>query len=140
MKVTKATAADHQEICKIAKMSKYTKDFSNMIFSSQECYDAGRIRVAKSNKKILGFTCFRHRKRDQTTVLYFIGVHSNHYSKGVGSKLLDDLWEYSTGTIEFKVMKDNLAVKFYTDRGFAVIGEAYNGKALVMRQENPLCT
>ena len=135
IRVCKADRADHKLICKIARLSKYTKDFSNMIFSGEDCYNSGRIRVAYRGKQLVGFTCFRHRKRNPATVLYFIGVSTEIQGKGVGDALMEDLWEESIGIIEFKVMKDNLAVVFYGRRGFKKVGEAYEGKAWIMRHQ-----
>lgn len=133
-----ATIQNHKCICKIAKQSKYTSAYSNMIFSSEECYEAKRVCVAKRKDIIIGFTCFRHRKRDNTTVLYFIGVDAQSQNSGVGQKLLRDLFERSTGILEFKVMKDNPAVSFYLKRGFKRVGHAFDGKAWIMCIKKPL--
>lgn len=127
----------HSAITKICKQSPYTKDFTNQIFSSEECYQAGRIRIA-FHELIVGFTCFRHRvRKDPTTVLYFVGVDKLFRRQKIGSHLMWDLQKIANrdhvGTIEFKVMKDNPAVSWYEKLGFSKIGEAYDGKAWVMK-------
>lgn len=133
LKIRVASHADHAAITKIAKQSKYTKDFTNMIFSGKDCYEAGRIRVALQGGKVVGFTCFRHRQRDSVTVLYFVGVEMMLRSQGIGERLLTDLWDVSTGEVEFKVMKDNRAVALYQRLGFKTVGTAYKDEAWVMR-------
>jgi len=136
IKIRQADVIDHKLICKIAKESKYTNAYSNFIFSGEDCYNSGRIRVAVTGKIILGFSCFRHRKRNPATVLYFLGVTNKHQGGGVGNLLMEDLWDVSIGVIEFKVMKDNeQAISFYRHRGFKKVGEAYNGTAWVMRRQ-----
>jgi ribosomal protein S18 acetylase RimI-like enzyme len=137
LRIRAAKSTEHKEICRIAKQSQYTKDFSNMIFSGVDCYAEGKIRVAVSGKTIVGFTCFRHRQRDNVTVLYFVGVETSRRNRGVGLALMEDLRQISTGIIEFKVMKDNQAVRFYRRLGFKVIGQAYEGKAWIMQQKTP---
>lgn len=134
--IRQAIQSDHKAICKIAKQSKYTKDYSNFIFSGEDCYEGGRIRIALRSKCILGFSCFRHRKRNPATVLYFLGVVTANQGEGIGNLLMSDLWEVSIGIIEFKVMKDNeQAISFYIHRGFRKIGEAYDGAAWIMRKQ-----
>lgn len=127
-----ATKDQHKELCRIAKQSPYTKDFSNIIFSGDDCYEQGRIRVLEQGGKLLGFTCFRHRIRDRITVLYFVAVDSLIRGKGFGTILVNDLIKLADKGVEFKVMKDNPAYNLYKRLGFRVIGEAYEGKAWVM--------
>lgn len=125
---------DHKKICAVAKQSPYTRDFSNIIFSGPDCYEAGRVIVMTRGENVLGFVSFRPRKRDEVTVLYFVGVTKEERGKGLGQRLLDDLWQRtSQDWIELKVMKDNPAGDFYLHRGFKTIGEAYEGKAHVMK-------
>lgn len=133
--IRQATIALHKSICQIAKQSPYTKDFSNKIFSGEDCYDAGRVRVLFVDTKLVGFSCFRFRKRGRVLVLYFIGVESDYRGKGYGEVLMDDLWAYSQGVIELKVMKDNRATNLYTRLGYTKVGEAYDGKAWVLRAQ-----
>jgi len=132
LRIRQATVDDHKDIVKIAKQSKYTKDYSNMIFSGPDCYEQGRIRVLVQDKTTLGFSCVRKRKRDNVTVLYFIGIEETRRGNGLGSLLLADLEERSS-SIELKVMKDNQAYRLYSRRGYVVIEESYEGKAYVMR-------
>lgn len=125
---------EHKTICAIARQHKFTRDFSNMIFSGVECYDEERIRVAEQDGAIVGFTCFRKRKRDSVTVLYFIAVDSAKAARGVGSRLLEELERGASNGVELKVNKANPAVEWYRKRGYGVEGEAYHGEGLVMRK------
>jgi ribosomal protein S18 acetylase RimI-like enzyme len=137
IKIRVATKNDHKEICGIAKQSKYTNAYSNMIFSGDGCYAQGRIRVATVGNKIVGFTCFRNRKRNPATVLYFVGVDKAKQRLGVGKRLLSDLQKVSIGIIEFKVATDNhLAKGFYDQLGFEVQYATEDNKYWVMRNEN----
>jgi ribosomal protein S18 acetylase RimI-like enzyme len=136
LRVRVATMDDHKDICRIAKQSKYTSAYSNMIFSGEDCYAQGRIRVGiDADDKIVGFTCRRDRKRNPASVLYFIGVETEQRGKGIGHILMADLRKVSIGIVEFKVMKDNRAVGFYRSLGYKEVGEAFDGTAFVMRQE-----
>lgn len=131
-----AKFSEHKEICAIAKQHKFTKDFSNMIFSGEDCYEAERIRVLSRKEgriiKLLGFTCFRPRKRDGVTVLYFIAVANNCIGSGYGAKLLVDLEKLSTGGVELKVNKANPALAWYKGKGYQDAGEAYHGEGMVL--------
>jgi ribosomal protein S18 acetylase RimI-like enzyme len=137
--IRKAKIAEHDAIRKIAHQTSYTKAFSNMIFSGDDCYADGRIRVAVSKGKIVGFTCFRHRKRNPATVLYFIGVDEQYRGKGIGQQLIRDLGAGTELELELNVMKDNPAFHAFCKAGFVKVGEAYEGKAWVMRRptKNP---
>lgn len=103
-----------------------------MIFSGDTCYEEGRIRVAYYRGRLCGFSCGRLRKRDGVFVLYFVGVSERWRGNGIGSAILDSLWEYSD-VVELKVMKDNPAVRLYLRRNFVKIGEAYGGTAWILR-------
>jgi ribosomal protein S18 acetylase RimI-like enzyme len=134
LQIRQATIVEHKQIVNIAKQSKYTSAYSNMIFSGKDCYDAGRIRIAIQSGEIVGFTCFRHRKRNgPITVLYFVGVDTDHRNQGIGAQLMKDLKQLSPDGIELNVMKDNPAVNLYQRLQFVTVGEAYDGKALVLR-------
>lgn len=136
IRVVKATMRQHLAITKIARQSGYTKNFTNMIFSGEQCYKDGRIRIAKdARNRIVGFSCHRDRKRDGVTVLYFVGVEENQRNLGIGTTLLVDLWRNSGGAVECSVMKDNPALRLYRRLGFKEIRETYEGKGLVMRLE-----
>lgn len=137
--IRQATAADHKEIVAIAKQTKYTKHYSNMIFSSEECYLAGRIRVALVKGIITGFTCFRRRTRNPATVLYIIGVSKDSRRGKIGETLINDLKRLSPDVpIELNVMKDNPAAHFFRKQGFVEVGETYKEQAWIMRtKEKP---
>lgn len=136
--IRQATWEDHQALKNIAKQSKHTRDFSNRIFSGPDCYEAGRIRLLEEVGLVVGLTCFRKRKRDRVLVLYFIAVDSSKRGAGIGRRLMEDLWEQASGTVELKVAKENEdAVRFYKPLGYRVVGEAYNGTGWLMQKKNP---
>lgn len=135
--IRNARWSEHNAICKIARQSKYTKDFSNMIFSSEQCYQERRIRVLTIRTAIIGFYCVRNRKRDGVTVLYFVGVDEERWGHGLGRLLMLDLHKRSTGTVELKVIKENPAVRLYQRLGYEIVGEAYKGAAHVMQWSHP---
>lgn len=132
VKIKVANPMEHNKIVKVAKQSKYTSAFSNMIFSGEDCYQQQRIRVATLKDQVVGFYCIRNRKRDGVTVLYFVGVDTKHRNKGIGLQLMNNLHKVSTGTVELKVMKDNPAVRLYERLGYRIVGEAYKGEAHLM--------
>jgi len=133
--IVPASEEDHKEIMKVAKLSPYTKDFSNsMMFSSVAAYSKGWIRIAKleGTGEIVGFTCVRHKVRDPETVLYFIGVFNLVHSHGIGKQLMADLEEQTPHKrIALNVAKDNpRALSFYESIGFTIEhGDAIKGTA-----------
>ncbi len=128
-----ATYDDHQVLVVLARQSRYTRDFSNHIFSGPLAYTKGWIRVAVDDCHgvIVGFTCVRHKVREPKTSLYFIVVDGMWKGQGVGSKLLTDLWHQTPhDVIHFNCAKDNdEALVFYERRGFEQIGDSLGGTA-----------
>ncbi len=132
-----AVVEDHNEILKVAKQSKYTKDFSNTVmFSSPEAYAKGWIRVAEEDGKVVGFTCIREKVRQPETVLYFITVDKDTKGKGVGKLLIQDIIDRTRhNTLALNVAKDNAEAKqFYDTLGFVVAGESLAGKGWALRK------
>ncbi len=130
---------DHKLILDIAKQSKFTKDFGSIMFSSDESYNKGWIRVATLGDEIIGFTCVRHcmPKRGET-VLYFITVHDKFRSHSIGGVMMKDLEEQTPHKrIALNVAKDNpRAVSFYERLGFTTQhGDAIKGTAFHMTKE-----
>ena len=126
---------EHDEILRLAKLSKYTRDYGHIMFSSPEAYMRGWILVATIDGEIVGFTCVRHKVRAPETMLYFIGIHPDHQGKGIGWFMLEEIMENGPHDImSLNVMKDNPALKFYERHGFRIVGEAIHGKAFNMRR------
>lgn len=128
---------DHEKILKLAKTSKYTKDFSNAVmFSSPAAYAKGWIRIAENEAgEVVGFTCVRHKVREPKTVLYFLNVREDVRKQNVAKMLLDLVMSDSPHkTMQLNVMKDNEAKGFYDRQGFQVTGEAINGQAHQMEK------
>mgnify|MGYP000844613663 CR=1 FL=1 len=134
----KAVEEDHVALVKLAKTSKYTKDFSNRVmFSSPLVYEKGWIAVAEVKGQIVGFSCVRHKTRWPETVLYFIIIDEAYRSLKIGEKLIEYVMNDGPHTsMRLNVMKDNEAAKRFYDRlGFNVVGYAINGDAYSMTKE-----
>lgn len=135
MIIRQARFDEHKAIFEIAKQSKYTRDFSNHIFSGEAMYEKGWIRVYDPKPRdggslIWGFTCVRHKVRTPVTELYFITVDKNMDRAGIGRALMEDLLEQSPHKrVQLNVMKENPAVGFYDRLGCTRIGESMGGKA-----------
>jgi ribosomal protein S18 acetylase RimI-like enzyme len=134
------TLEDHKAILQISKQSKFTKDFSNQVmFSSPAAYEKGWIRVVEEDGRIVGFTCFRVKKRDPEVVLYFVGVDKSQQGNGLGWKLIEDMMAFAPPThrkLYLNVGKDNeQARSFYEKHGFVVVDEALKGAGLKLRKD-----
>lgn len=135
MIIRKAAFIEHGSIMKIAKLSKYTRDFSNHIFSGEAMYEKGWINVAHMDFALLaGFYCVRHKTRTPATTLYFIGIDPEFKEMKVGTDLLQHMKDNSPyKCIELNCMKDNEpALKFYEKHGFKETGESLKGTGVHM--------
>lgn len=122
----------HNDIVRIARQSKYTRDFSNHIFSGEAMYQKNWVRIAQEEDgTIVGFYCVRHKTRSPVTELYFILVDANARTKGIGRALIEDMKKNSPHkSIQLNCAKDNDAgVSFYECLGAVNIGESLQGKA-----------
>lgn len=129
---------DHNELVKLAKSSKYISAFSSIMFSSEDAYRKGWIRVARDEcGELLGFTCVRHKVRTPETMLYFVMVDPAFEGSGVGQMLMADLERESPHErIALKVMNDNVrAIALYKKLGYIEAGPAYDGEGTVMVKE-----
>lgn len=135
----RATKEDHAAIVKVAKSSKYTRDFTNTVmFSSDAAYEKGWIRVMEHEGEIVGFTCVRHKTRQPKTMLYFVAVAPEFRRNGLGWIMLEEAMAAGPhSTMELNVMKDNEALKFYERNGFRIVGEAMKGQAYRLEREFP---
>lgn len=133
-----ATPADHEAIFRVAKQSKYTKDFSNRVmFSSDAAYEKGWIRVVEKDGKIVAFTCVREKVRQPEVVLYFIGIDPSAKRSGVGKALIEDIMHRTKHRrLALNVAKDNEEARaFYESLGFTVVGESLGGSGLALKKE-----
>lgn len=88
--IRQATTEEHDTLLKIAKTSKYTKDFSNRVmFSSDAMYEKGWIYVAEYEGTAVGMACVRHKVRAPETMLYFIAIDPEWRSHRIGEALVD---------------------------------------------------
>lgn len=132
IKIRPATRADHEVLLAIAKSHKATRDFGHIMFSGEQAYQKGWIRLAtlRDDTSVVGFTCVRHKIREPRTSLYYICIRPEARRMGVGQALLDDLIATSPHRcIELSCLKDNHeALSFYDKNGFVRTGEALKGK------------
>lgn len=130
IKIRPAKFKEHDKILAIAKQSKYTRDFGNHMFSGEEMYAKGWIRVAVLGRKIVGFYCCRHKVREPQTKLYFLTVDKDHLRHGIACELMLDLEEQTPHCwIALDCCKDNDACQFYEWMGYERTGDALDGKA-----------
>lgn len=120
-----ARAIEHETILRIARQTKWTKDFGNTImFSSPEHYARNWIYVAVQSGRIVGFACIREKTRAPEVVLYFVGVHEDCRQRGIGQRLIETfMGEVTHPRLVLKVAKDNPARAFYDKLKFAVESE-----------------
>lgn len=140
--VIQADRRQHSALLSLSRLSRYTRDFGNHIFSGVEQYRKGWIRLAVDpSGKVLGFTCFRVKVRSPETKLYFIGVHPDAGGRGIGRLLMNDLERLSSHAREARTTqgdqwwvaldccKENAACRFYEALGYRTEGEALEGSA-----------
>lgn len=123
LKIRKASRRDHKRLVELARLSKFTRDFSNtQMFSSDNAYEKGWIRVATLGKDIVAMTCVRHKVREPATVLYFLIVHPTVRGHGIGAVMLEDLESQTPhNLIKFNVNHQNPdARRFYARHGYRV--------------------
>lgn len=140
-----ALHSEHKELMKLTKLSKYTRDFSNRMFSASEMYERGWIQVAEAINDVpeglassfIGFYCIRHKTRVPATSLYFIGVDPVAKKRSIGTMLLGHLMLMSPHPrIDLNCSKDNTAaVKFYERHEFTIVGDSLGGAGYAMRKE-----
>lgn len=129
--VRPATVAEHATLLKLAKTSPHTKDFGNHIFSGEQHYAKGWIRVLLQHGKVVGFTCFRHKVRTSETKLYFLVVDPSLRGRGLGKRLMLDLESCCAArTIRLDCAKSNPACAFYRALGYTEEGDSLEGTAL----------
>lgn len=131
-----ALPKQHEELCKLAKLSKYTRDFSHMMFSGEAAYDKEWIKVYVTQGKIAGFSCVRHKVREPATSIYFIFVHPDYRGMGIGEKLLNEIIENSPHkTFHLNCEKDNTpALHFYKKHNFVIAGESLKGRGYALEK------
>lgn len=137
-KVTQATREQHKQIMAVAKLSKWTKDFGNMIFSGPEHYQKGWIKVVVSAGRVVAFSCFRVKVRSPEVKLYFIGVDRGAQLRGLGRLLMADLERLAAGrTIALDCSNENPAGEFYRRLGYTPAGPSLNGTATRWEKQIP---
>lgn len=127
IEVIQATHALHASIVAVSKTTRWTRDFTNQMFSSPERYAEGTVYAACVSDgglhgPVVGFACVRHLKRRPETNVYFVGVAPEWRSLGVGEQLLRRIAADSPHkNVILKVAQDNThARSFYERMGFIV--------------------
>ena len=132
---------DHDRLCKLARTSEFTRDFSSIMFSSDGAYGRGWIRVCEGDDtNLLGFTCVRHKVMQPKTVLYFITVEPAVRSHKIGERLMLDLEQQTPhGLIHLNVSHRNERAKaFYLRLGYRVVrDDAISGTAWELEKAVP---
>jgi ribosomal protein S18 acetylase RimI-like enzyme len=87
---------------------------------------AGEVIVSKTKHgKINGFLHY-HTSKDRTTVVYAFAVDKNSQGQGIGTALMNCLFNLAKRqhvyAVRLKVPEDAPAVEFYKAKGFEVIG------------------
>lgn len=125
--IERAAHTMHASIVAVSKTTKWTRDFTNQMFSSPERYVEGTVYAARVSDgglpgPIVGFACVRHLKRRPETNVYFVGVAPEWRSLGVGEQLLRRIAADSPHkNVVLKVAQDNSRARsFYERMGFIV--------------------
>lgn len=136
MTVRKAVfeAHDHQ-ICAIAKMSKYTRDFTSHRFfraDIENTYAKGEIGIfCGSGGRVDGFVYVKHLKVKSRpySVVHYMGVAEKMKGRGIGRKLLDWALETSPhGVVELSCEHSNAeGMTFYPKCGYWSVAQGYYG-------------
>lgn len=112
----------HREIARIARLSKFTKDFEAVRYI-KDYYDKGWMAVAIHLSEVQGFACIRHCVRQPWTTIYYLGVRTQRL--GIGRELLR--WVKDTSPhreIRLGVDRENDGAKsFWLATGFVSTGE-----------------
>lgn len=132
LRVRRAELEDHDKILAIGKMSPYTKGVSNPMFLDPASYDKGWVAVAevvKNNRAVIvGFVVVRNLVRKPYTSLYYVGVHEEARSRGIGERLVEWAYEQSPHQrVRLICEKENeRAHEFYERVGYRCVGEGAN--------------
>lgn len=134
MPVRKAEFTDDAAICAIAKLSKYTRDFTSHRFfraDIENTYAKGEVGVAQLRKgaRIQGFVYVKHLKRKPYSVIHYMATLEK--GSGVGRLLLEWALKQSPhGLVELSCEDANAgALAFYSRCGFEAVGHGvYGGK------------
>ncbi len=121
-----AQLSEHKAIMKVAKQTKWTRDFGNQVmFSSPAHYERGWILVAEEAGEVVGFSCIREKVRSPEVVLYFVGIDANYQNQGWGWRLIEVIMSRARHRrMTLKCAKDNPQAKaFYDKHEFVVWSE-----------------
>lgn len=127
---------DKAQLRALSKRDPLIDPFNRPEYSNAGCYERGSIRVAEENGKIIGFTCCNHKKREPTTVLYFMMVDEEHRRQGIGEGLILDMIKHSP-SMRVHLHCNTLntgALSFYKSLGFTAIAPGLGGTAWLMEK------
>lgn len=136
MIIVPAKWEEDPEICSIAVQSKYTKDFSRILFVRQaieEHYQKEHVGVAVDKNKIIGFVLVNHLKRKPYSSIYYMGVDKENKMGGVGRALVK--WALNSSpwkALQLICEEANVeGSRFYPAVGFKEIEKGTVGKGRV---------
>lgn len=133
MRLVRATHDMHDDVVKIARTTRWTRDFTSHMFSTPAHYARGEVlaavhertvadvdEVVREEVAVVGFASVRHLVRRDETSLYFLGVAPELRSRGIGEVLLRYVGETSPRSlVTLNVARDNpRARSFYERMGF----------------------
>lgn len=122
-KISVARFTEDEQVCRIAKLSPFTRDFASHRFyrdKIEQTYAAGEVGVARRGAKIVGFVYCKHLKRKPMSVIHFMGVAPEARGTGVGRALLD--WALSQSPHKYVELScehaNNDGLQFYDSCGW----------------------
>lgn len=130
MPIRKASFQENDQVTAVARSSKFTSGFTNIIYSGEENYEKGNIIVMEQRGKIVGMCCLRHCVRKPFSTVYDVAVLPEAKGRGHGKKLV----EHVLKTSPHKCVRLNVdctnqeALDFYCRMGFKKVGEGAWGK------------
>lgn len=123
------------EICRIARQSRYTRDFTSHRFfreSIRETYAKGEVGVALELGRVVGFVYVKHLriKSRPYSVIHYMGVDEAWRGLGIGERLLD--WALASSPhkrIQLSCEHSNQpGMKFYEAAGYVAVGGGVYGE------------
>lgn len=118
-KILIADQKDHKEIIKLSKLSRFTKGFADVRYI-QEYYSNGWVGKATVSTELVGFVCLRHCIKRPWTTIYYLGVVPSLARTGIGSRLVDWVWNTSPHpSLRLGIEATNAdGLAFWTRQGF----------------------
>jgi GNAT superfamily N-acetyltransferase len=107
-----ATFEDDTEICQLARLSRYTREFATHIFfrdDIEQTYAKGEVAVAREAGRVVGFVYCKRPKRKPFAVVHYMASRR----KGLGARLLQWASQFA------KPLPVELSCEHTNERGLA---------------------